>query len=186
MTGSSPSFPRSRPIRAALLACALTLVSAAATAETPANLEYQVKASYLYNFLQFIDWPSGAHGNAGEPLVICILGPDRFGTALEALAGETVRGRPLVIRRPGSPDGGIRCHVAFISASDPASEDALLHAVSAPGVLTIGESRGFAERGGIINLVKVRDRIRFEINPRAAQRAGFRISSQLLQLAILK
>ena len=80
------------------MACALTLISATATAEAPASLEYQVKASYLYNFLQFIDWPSGAHGGADEPLVIRILGPDRFGTALEVLAGKTVGGRPIVTR----------------------------------------------------------------------------------------
>ena len=53
-----------------------------------------------------------------------------------------------------------------------------------PRVLTIGESPDFLREGGIINLLLVGRRVRFEVNPDAAARAGLRLSSQLLQLAV--
>ena len=49
--------------------------------------------------------------------------------------------------------------------------------------LTIGGTEGFATLGGIINLAIEGNKLRFEINPLAADRAGLKISSKLLNLA---
>jgi hypothetical protein len=58
----------------------------------------------------------------------------------------------------------------------------LLSAVDAGAVLTISDAQGFVDQGGVIELVESGDRFEFDINLGAAQRAGLRLSSQLLKL----
>ena len=50
-------------------------------------------------------------------------------------------------------------------------------------MLTVSDMERFAHRGGIITLLTIQDRIRFEINVEAARRSGVKISSKLLKLA---
>jgi len=160
----------------------LTLMAWAvvAHAQTPA-LEYQVKASYLYNFARFVTWPNDAFTADGK-FNLCVIGAERFGAALDAFVGERVEGRAIVIRRLERPAQAraSSCHMLFVgtgSEAEPAS------VALERGVLTIGETTGFLERGGMINLIEVRGRIRFEINQPAAVRAGLVVSSRLLSLA---
>ena len=168
--------------------CALTIASIvlalwlpcmAALAAQTAVLEYQVKASYLYNFMRFIAWPSDVFGDEGK-FQLCVLGAERFGAALTQIAGERVEGREIVIRRleQGAQARAAQCHMLFVAAGTDAQDVAPEH-----GMLTVGETPGFLTRGGMINLIEVQGRIRFEINQSAAQRAGLVVSSRLLDLA---
>ncbi len=50
-------------------------------------------------------------------------------------------------------------------------------------ILTVGETPGFAERGGMIRFTLEDNRVRFEINVEAAREADLNISSRLLTLA---
>lgn len=164
-------------------AAALVIVGALpALAEINPSVEYQVKASYVYNFLQFVDWPSDAF--TGGSITVCVFGEDRFGSALAATAGESSRGRKIEIRRVSTPDELQPCHVAFISSSERRREFQVLRELAGRPVLTIGETRGFTDRGGIINLVPVGKTIRFEINQPAAERNRLKVSAQLMQLAV--
>jgi hypothetical protein len=79
-------------------------------------------------------------------------------------------------------DGLSGCHALFAGArSDTAA--AVLKAAADRPVLTIGETDRFLEGGGIIVLKVVERRVRFEVNTANAQKAGLRISAQLLGLA---
>lgn len=174
---ASRATPRRPRARAWLLAA--VFCGAAQAQEAP--LEYQVKASYLYNFIRFITWPRDAFRD-GDSLNLCVTGADRFGSALNSFAGESIDGHPIRVHRlsNAAEPRGVRCHVFFVSAAQ-----ALPAALSPErGTLTVGETRGFLERGGIINLVEVQGRIRFEINQKAAQQAGLAMSSRLLSLAM--
>jgi len=157
---------------------ALILWAAAGHSQS-ASLEYQVKASYLYNFMRFIAWPNDVFGGDGK-FQLCVMGADRFGSALKALAGERVDGREIVVREvdQSTPARAARCHLLFVAAGTGAEDLA-----AERGLLTIGETPGFLARGGIINLVEVQGKIRFEINHTAAQRAGLVVSSRLLDLS---
>lgn len=177
------NLARRRLFSAAFLVLMLSLAGPATAAGKP-TLEYQVKASYLYNFLQFVEWPPGAL--AADAILVCVFGQDRFGAALDAIAGENVRGHAIAVRRVHEPEKLNACQVVFLSASEREREALVLQRLAGQPVLTIGETPGFADRGGVINLIQVDDKIRFEINQRAAARDGFRISSQLLQLAVRK
>jgi hypothetical protein len=140
-------------------------------------LEYHVKAAYLFNFVQFVEWPAGS---ADGPLVICVARPSPFGDVLAStLRDERVGGRPIDVRVIGDPDGS--CHVLFIPRDAPAA--AYLQSTRSSPTLTVGESAGFLRGGGIINFIREGANIRFEIDEAAARRAGLRISSRLLRLA---
>jgi hypothetical protein len=144
--------------------------------------EYQVKASYLYKFLQFVEWPPETF--TGGTILICVFGKDNFGAALRDMAGATVRGRTVAVRDVRESEDLETCHVAFVSASERRRERRVLQRLAGRPVLTVGETAGFAERGGTINLVRVADKIRFEINQRAVARNHLKISAQLLQLGV--
>ncbi len=142
-------------------------------------LEYQVKASYLYNFTQFIVWPVDVFDDAGQ-FKLCIVGAEPFGNALNVFTGERVAGHDIALHRLSSPSQArsLRCHLLFVPGHQPES------IAVQRGLLIVGEAPGFLGRGGIINLVEDRGRIRFEINRQAANEAGLTVSSRILSLAV--
>jgi len=146
--------------------------------------EYRIKAVFLFNFLQFVEWPANAFASSTAPIAICILGDDPFGEALDqTVAGESIANRALVVRRAGRSENLDTCHLLFISRSERPHLGEVLRAVgnSAP-VLTVSDIEGFVARGGTIGFFLERKRVRFEINPSHAQRRGLKLSSQLLGL----
>ncbi|HVR99808.1 MAG TPA: YfiR family protein [Thermoanaerobaculia bacterium] len=174
--------------RGPALALAALLVLAAAApaglrAQTPEELEYQVKAAFLYNFTKFVEWPAEAFANERSPIVLCVAGEDRLGRSLEALVrGETVGGRSLVVDRAA---GNYRaCHLLFVGQSERERFSQVLDGVQGGDVLTVGEAPGFLEAGGLINFVMEKGKVRFAIHQAAAERSRLKISSKLMRLAI--
>lgn len=149
----------------------------------PPTLEAQVKATYLYNFIQFVEWPQAAWAD-GDAFHLCVLGNGRVGAAIEAFGGERVDGRVIRVLRLTTVDEAAtnRCKLLYLprTAGDSA---ALLARAPSQGVLTVGEAPNFTGAGGMIGLYEVRGRVHFSINDRAARRAGLVVSSRLLQLA---
>ena len=169
---------------ALLLLCALTGAGCwpSAAAALPAGSEYQVKAAFLYNFLKFVDWPADG---AGPPATIClgILGRDPFGDALEAVKGNSAKGRKVVVLHFRSLEEVRGCDLLFVCASEKRHLPEILKLARNGHTLTVGDQEGFCQAGGMINLVTLEKRIGFEVNVAAANRAKLRLSSQLLKLA---
>lgn len=189
---SSPRARRGSP-RGFVPTAAMALLAAhlvAATASAPARAlgasEYEIKAAFLFNFAQFVEWPANAFQDADSPVAFCVLGHDPFGAVLErTLDGETIRNRRVLIRRFRRVAELESCQLVFVSASERARLADLLPALSSRPVLTVGEVEGFGSAGGIINFYLEDQRVRFEINQVAARRAGIEISSELLHLGKL-
>jgi hypothetical protein len=153
-----------------------------APSATDERLEYQVKAAFLLNFTKFIEWPVSAFDTSDSPIVICILGDDPFGNALDQIvAGEVVNGRRIVVQRIKRPPPVKTCQALFIGRQ----EKEVLKNLSdlGPGVLTIGEGQSFVHDGGMIAFVVENRRVRFGINETAAVSAGLKLSSKLLNVA---
>jgi hypothetical protein len=157
----------------------------AAAADTgPVASEYQVKAVFIYNFTKFTDWPPDAFSSPRAPIVIGILGEDPFGQTMDDLVrGETVRERPLVVKRLRAGDDLSSCHVLFISRSEKERLPAVLSQLKGSQVLSIGDLAGFAEQGGMVNLLLTNKTVKIEINQASAEQAGLQISAKLLKLA---
>jgi hypothetical protein len=145
--------------------------------------EYRLKAAFVHRFTQFVEWPASALAGRSS-FQFCVVRPNPFGAALqETVAGEVVDGLRLEVRdidRPAQLDG---CQVLFVPNHVRAAEP-LLEEAARRNVLTVGESPGFLDEGGIITLRVVDRRLRFEVDTDAAARAGLRVSSQLLRLAL--
>ena len=173
----------SKGLRACLLAvvaCLWCQAAQNAKAENLSSREYDIKAAYLFNFIKYVDWP-----NYGDTITIGILGQNPFGPAAATLNGKVVKGRRLVVRELASAPDGQKCQVVFVSASERSRLPEILANLRSARVLTVGETQGFANDGGIINFVEENNKVRFEINPDSAHRTGLTISSELLKLAKL-
>lgn len=146
--------------------------------------EHDAKAAFLLKLVNFVQWPSDAPRASG--LVIGFIGADATSDALQRLAsGKSVNGRGIVVRRIAH-DGDLKaCQVIYVGASERKNIPSVLDRLHGASVLTVGESDGFGQHGGIVNLTLSGDRIRFEVNPHAAERARLQISSRLLSLATL-
>ena len=151
-------------------------------AKTSASREYRIKAAFLYNFAKFTVWPAGAFADAKAPLRLCVLGDDPFDGALAALEGRTVKNRPIVTNRSESAESLEQCHLLFVSASEHGRLGTILESLRGVPVLVVGDTPHFARSGGTIRLETVDNKVRFEINVRAAQHAKLKIDSRLLRL----
>lgn len=155
--------------------------SAADAATSP---EFQVKAVFLFNFAQFVEWPAGAFENAQSPLVIGVLGSDPFGRFLDDVVnGERVNGHVLAIRRYRKIEDVEHCHVLFVSGSEGPHVAKIAQALQGRAILTVCDWEGLARHGAIIRFLNEDDRVRLQINLAAAKAAGLTISSKLLRSA---
>jgi hypothetical protein len=146
--------------------------------------EYQVKAAYLYNFARYVKWPAGTAPGNGDSFPVCVLGRDPFGPILDAtLAGETLEGKPVLIRRILKPQDATDCRILFVSSTEEHHLKEILAAIDQVGVLTVSDIAGFSRRGGMIQFVVEGDRVRFEINLASAENARLVLSSELLKVA---
>ena len=146
--------------------------------------EYQLKAVFLFNFAQFVEWPTDAFPEPQTPVVIGVLGDDPFGPYLdETIGGEKANNRRLSVQRYRSIHEIKLCHILFISRSETDRLEQILASLHGAKTLTVGDADGFAGRGGMIRFVTERNKIRLKINLEAAKAAGLTISSKLLRPA---
>jgi hypothetical protein len=168
-------------LRAAALVASMWLCAAAGAAATT---EYQLKAVFLFNFAQFVEWPQQSFESPNAPFIIAVVGADPFGEHLDAaVRGETVMGHPLVIKRYRSVGEVENCQILYISNSELARLERILSSVDQRAVLTVSDIQRAAERGAIIQFTSEHNRLRLRINVAAAKAAGLTISSKLLRPA---
>jgi hypothetical protein len=157
------------------------MVAAAVSAQEVSATE-RLKAAFLSRFPQFVEWPAAAFAGR-DSLDVCVVDPNPFGTALQDLAGgERIGDRLLRTRRVGRDAAG-DCHVLYVPAATP-ERRALLAAIKGRPVLTVSDADGFLDEGGVVQLRLIANRVRFNIDAAAAERAGLRLSAQLLRLAV--
>jgi hypothetical protein len=146
--------------------------------------EYQVEAAYLFNFLKFVEWPDESFADLLAPIVIGVVGEDPFGNALpQVVIGKTVQGRDLVIRIYHAGEDLRGAHILFISASERKRLPVILSSLRGSSVLTVADTSGFLDAGGMIQFLNENGRVRFAINVDATGRAKLKMSSKLLSLA---
>lgn len=150
------------------------------------SIEYQVKASLVFNFIHFIEWPEEIFQNGENQITICLIGPNIYGRALKVLEGEVAQGKRLTVRmhtKGWSPALADTCQVAIFSEQNSDETKTALPILADKSVLTIGESPTFLEDGGMIKFSIVNETVQFEINYSMAKKARLIVSSKLLRLA---
>ena len=168
------------------LVCCLVLGELTLSAQTAPPKEYQVKAVFLFNFAQFVEWPPAAFADDKSPIVIGILGDDPFGAYLdEVVRAERVGNRPMRVERYQRVDEITTCHVLFISRSEESRLGQIFASLKDRTILIVGDSDDFIQRAGMIQLATSQGKIHLRINMNAARTANLTISSKLLRSAEL-
>jgi hypothetical protein len=156
-----------------------------AAAEDKAPSVEQVKAACLLNLPKYVEWPAAAFAQADSPIVLAEFGESEVGEKLrEMVKGKAINGHPLVFKRISSEEeieSGV--HILFIGDSDRRRIPEAIDRLGGKSVLTVGESEGFLDKGGMILLSHRERKIRLEINLVAAKQARLVISSKLLSVA---
>jgi len=167
-----------------LLVFGCVLLRAVPAAAANGSTDAQVKAGFVYNFAKFTEWPASAFASPQAPIRLCLSGVDETqAKAFAGIAGRRVQGREVQIKRnPASAEIG-ECNILYVGDEEPKRAQAALQAARNANVLTVSDSDGFADSGGVIGLVYADKRIQFEVNLGAAQRAGLKIASQVLKIA---
>lgn len=182
--GRGAAAGRKRAFLVLLVAAILGPLIAAVPAEAQNdNLEYAIKATYLYKFTPFIEWPQSAFATPTSPFNICVLGGDPFGSTLDqVLSGHQVGDHPVKVRRLRTLEGANECHILYVGAA-PAPEAAAAFAkVRGAPVLTVTE-QSLGVSGGVVQFVVKDGHVRFTIDAGAATANRVVISAKLLSLA---
>jgi hypothetical protein len=183
------SFARLRSVASALI---LLLVAPSLVLPAPhvwaapggSSQEYALKAAFLYNFCQYIEWPPRTFASSSSPIIIGIIGSNPFGSLLmETVDGERVRGRPIQLKYFRKLDDLRDCHILFISESERGRYNQILNALRGTAVVTVGESDQFIDNGGMIALRAAQNKVGLRINLAAVRTANVDMSSKLLRVA---
>lgn len=181
MIPSRASCRRVLCVFALLICCFLHPLQCSAQQTHPT--ESQVKAAYLYNFGKFVRWQVAAPGD--DSFDICVLGKNPFGSALATtVAGEKIDGQRIAVKNIANPSDASHCRILFISASEENRLKAIFSVARLTSSLTVSDIPGFAEHGGMIELLTQEGRIRFQVNVAAINEARLTVSSELLKVAV--
>jgi hypothetical protein len=151
-------------------------------AETQA---YEYKALYLTHFIKFVDWPASRLNPTSPTIQVCVAGKDAYRAIFDTINGQQAKGKTITVSQYSGPTDLARCQLLFVSAAERPRLASVLESARASGVLTVGETPGFAREAGIIGFRVESNKLRFDINPQAADRSGLTVSAQLLKLARL-
>jgi hypothetical protein len=183
--GRVPANRRALPWLTALVIVGILFGVSGLPAQKSKPQEYEVKATYLYNFARFVQWPSSSAAAKSDSFAICVLGEDPFGRALDTIvAGESIDGKAALAKRVSKPQDAVSCRVLYISSSEDSRLKEVLAALDKSGVLTVSDIPQFSRRGGMIQFVLDGDNVRFEVNRTIAENAGLTLSSELLKVAV--
>jgi hypothetical protein len=162
-----------------LLACSTFCVSA----QTPVATEYRLKAVFLYNFTQFVEWPDNSFSSDNAPMIIGILGTDPFGSYLEeTVAGEKINGHPLRVQHYNTVEEIGVCQILFINVADKTKREQIIAKLKGRNILTVSDAPDFLFQGGMIRFFTNLDKIKLQVNLEETKTANLVISSKLLRL----
>jgi hypothetical protein len=150
--------------------------------------EDQVKAAFVYNFAKFVEWPDTAFTSKDAPLVLCVVGKDNVGSALQLLEKREVQGRQLRLNLISHLNDYLQnnsCHILFIANSEAIHQQEILAELGDAPTLTVADNADFIKQGGMISLYVEEQRVQFAINSSVAHNNGLKLSARMLQLARL-
>jgi len=172
-------------------ACLFLFIGSGATSSSEQGasereVKDRLKAAYIFNFIQFVEWPSRAFEVETDPIIVGIFPGNSVARSLKEIAeGESIGGHPIIVRDLFEPEQARACHVVVIPPAEEARIMRILSSLKGTPALTVGESTGFAERGGAINLFFAENKLRFAVNPSVFETNELKVSSRLLRLGII-
>lgn len=146
---------------------------------------YVLKAVYLEKFSRFITWPQESlTDNPDEPFIIAVLGETPLTENLNQIyAMQEIKNKRVIIKNIHNFNEIQGSHILFIAESEKKSINQIIAITKQQPILTIGETKGFAEKGVLINFFEKDNKLRFEINETAVLKSPLQMSFYLLNSA---
>lgn len=168
-------------------ACAVLLGLALAGWTLPGGAqtsEAELKGAFIFNFAKYVEWPAEAFGASSGDLVLCLVGSqNELFDVLGEKQGKSVQNRTLRVRSARRDENLKTCHLLVIDESESEHFEGILRRSAGNPILSINGSGRFLDAGGIIGLINVNDKLRFDVNLAAARKNNLAVSSNLLKLA---
>jgi hypothetical protein len=131
-----------------------------------------------------VDWPREKSTGADNSLVLRTVGEDPFQGVLEdTVAGKAIGNRIVRIRHLGELQDMQAYQIVFLGRAQSKPIPIMVPTLHIAPVLTVGETTGFLDAGGMIDFLLEDNKLRFEVNLDAAESADLKIGSRLLVLA---
>ena len=164
----------------------LSFGASTAWAAPKSEAEKQVRAQFVYNFANFVEWPEDAFAKPDSPIKVCLFGRVFFAPYLYSFNGSLIGNRILEVSKADDMDD-IRagCHILYVGEDERVRLPTFWGQIRYIYVLSIGERQGFADKGGIVNILRTQDRVQFDVNIENALINGLFLDSDLLALARL-
>lgn len=184
---------RSRVTRTLLrMACLLSLMSMvagnlchAALADDAEELGNRIKATFLYKFASYVDWPENSFASLDSPIIIGVLGNEDVAAELrDTVAGRSAQDRPIRAVRIGANAPLTGIHILFVGSAAARRLERVAQAARPHATLMVTDFEGALTQGSMINFVLSDRRLRFEISLPTIERSGLRLSSRLLAVAL--
>jgi len=172
-----------RPLGVLLGLLLAVLPTPRAWAASAGQLDYQLKAGYLYNFAKFIEWPPPPMAAGDTFRVGVLVDENAYAIIAETLRGRTIGDHPIEVVLLGLDADVATCRVIFVPKTAPLTPAQFRERLPDAAVLLVGEKDGFAAAGGEIGFVPRGDNLRYQVNLSAAQKVGLKLSAKLASLA---
>jgi hypothetical protein len=184
LLGARTPSARLRRRLTALVAAAVMVVTPSIAVPAQEANEQLLKVAFIYNFAKFTTWPDAVFADSKTPITFCVVGKHEFGTAFDSVQGKSVGGRTVVVKYLSSYRSKDDCQLVYVAPSEKSRLPKIVSTSKEIHALTVSDIDGFGESCGIIQMVRGSDdRIGFEINVKAAEQSGLKLSSKLLNLA---
>lgn len=167
-----------------LIVCLLTWASLSSLAMAAQDYrEYQLKAGFLSNFLRFISWPESVFNGIDSAMIICVVGENPFGSALDVVAKKKVGQRKVNVIYTHSPTDIPPCHLLYVSKSMAGNLDTIFSTTENRAIVTVSDVVGFAAMGGAIEFITKNNRLSFNINNSVLKQRNISARASMLNLA---
>jgi hypothetical protein len=145
--------------------------------------EYNLKAAFLYRFTDYIDW---TNNNDGEYFNVGVLGESPIISSLNEIAKDKrIKNKPIIIRKCDGLNEATSCQILFIPKNCSIPIETISSRIGNRQILIVSEEPGLASRGAHINFFSEENKLRFEVNLKSVAVSGLKLSSQLLQHAVI-
>jgi len=151
--------------------------------QDPNSSNSKIKATFIYNFTKYIDWPEKyKQGN----FVIGVLGTTSFYNDLTTLLSKKSVGEQKFEIKSYTNTQSVSsvCHILFITSENSFMLPEVIKKLKDKSTLIVTEKSGLAKQGSGINFIVENNKQRFELNKSNVEKYNLRISSTLTALAI--
>jgi hypothetical protein len=146
--------------------------------ENAGGKEYAIKADFLYRFIDYVYWKN--HSKS-QTFKIAILEESPITTSLI----EITKNKKIEIKEYKTLNEVAFCNILFVPYNCTVPIETILAKFSGKPVLIVTEQVGLGKKGAHVNFIYVENKLKFEVNLKAINKAGIGISSFLLQHAII-